>query len=136
MCERMAGERIPEEVRRFLANHVNSVEQLEVLLLLRRTADRDWTAAQVADELRIDRASARRRLYDLHRAGLVGLYTSGTEGRFRYDPSDAHAEAVDRLADIYVTHRVAVITFIISKPLDEIRSFADAFRIRGKEEED
>lgn len=39
---------IPAEVRRFLAAEIESVKQLEVLLLLRGIADKHWTADEVA----------------------------------------------------------------------------------------
>ena len=34
---------IPEPVKRLIAEHITSVEQLEILLLFRRRADRTWT---------------------------------------------------------------------------------------------
>ena len=35
---------LPDEILRFIADHVETVDQLEVFLLLRRHADRSWTA--------------------------------------------------------------------------------------------
>lgn len=39
---------VPAEVRRFIAAEIESVGQLEVLLLLRGAADKNWTADEVA----------------------------------------------------------------------------------------
>jgi hypothetical protein len=41
---------------------------------------------------------------------------------------------VARLAGTYRERRVAVITLIVSKPLESVRAFSDAFRIRKKED--
>ena len=38
----------PEAVRSFILEHINSVEQLEVLLLLKNQPDREWTAEAVS----------------------------------------------------------------------------------------
>ena len=39
-------------------------------------------------------------------------------------------QAVVRLAKDYAERRVTVITLIFSKPVDKLRTFADAFRLR------
>lgn len=39
---------VPAPVRRFIAGHIESVGQLEVLLLLRAAADKQWTTDEVA----------------------------------------------------------------------------------------
>jgi len=126
------SEGITEEVRSFLLQHVDSVEKLEVLLLVRSQPDRDWTADQIAAELRTDPRSARLRLDDLRGSGLVAAGEAGA----RYLPrTPALARAVEATASAYRTHRVAVVTLIFSRPTERIRSFADAFRLR-KEEDD
>lgn len=123
----MTDANLPPRVQRFLLAHIDSVEKLEVLLLLRGHADRSWTGGGVAQELRIAEESARHRLDDLCGRGLLSC-----EGdSFRYAPgSGADAQAVDELASTYALRRVSVISFIFSQPMDRIRSFADAFRIK------
>jgi hypothetical protein len=50
---------------------------------------------------------------------------------FRFDPRTTElAQAIEELARAYADRRVTVIGLIFAKPLDKIRSFADAFRIR------
>ncbi|WP_240481198.1 hypothetical protein [Sandaracinus amylolyticus] len=105
-----------------------SVEQLEILLLLRGHAERDWNAEEVAKELRIASISAGNRLADLAARGLL---TEASPGRFRYAPNDpAMHAAVEGLAKVYPERRVSVIEIIFSKPNDVIRTFADAFKLR------
>jgi hypothetical protein len=44
------------------------------------------------------------------------------------------AAAVGDLAATYAERRVAVITLIASRPMDNVRAFSDAFRLRKKED--
>ena len=43
-------------------------------------------------------------------------------------------QAVRVLERLYQTHRVKIISRIFSKPPDAVRNFADAFRLRRKDE--
>jgi hypothetical protein len=60
------GERgVPTSVRGFIASHIVSVAQLEVLLLLRAAADKQWTATEVARALVTQQDAAAGWLEDL-----------------------------------------------------------------------
>jgi hypothetical protein len=121
---------IPDEVARFVTKHIDSVEQLEVLLLLSGSSDRQWSAAGVAQELRIAPESAAYRLTDLAARGLLET-DGGTEPLYRYRPRSGVADqAVSGLAQAYRERRVSIINLIFSKPLDKIQTFADAFKLR------
>jgi hypothetical protein len=112
---------------RLIARHISSVEKLEVLLLLRRTRT-TWSGSAVATELRIDAGSAGNRLRELEAEGFV---RPSDEGHI-YDARGEVDRDVEQLAREYAERRVAVITAIFSAPRDELRAFADAFRVRGK----
>ncbi|MBN1203747.1 MAG: hypothetical protein JXB05_02340 [Myxococcaceae bacterium] len=130
----MSDAGIPQRVQRFLSMHIDSIEKLEVLLLLRARADREWTAHEVSMELRITEASAEARLEDLSARRL--LVSSGSPPSYRYSPaSPEDAQSVSELQDTYSTRRVSVISFIFSKPLDKVRGFADAFRLKRDKDE-
>jgi DNA-binding IclR family transcriptional regulator len=105
------------------------VGQLEVLLLLRAAADKEWTANEVARAVVTQPPSALGWLRQLVADGLV----TQTGERFRYGPRDLAAErAVDQLADSYAKYRVAVVGLIFSKPSEDVRAFSEAFRLRRK----
>ncbi|SEU34086.1 hypothetical protein [Stigmatella erecta] len=131
----MSDAAIPPRVQRFIATHIDSIEKLEVLLLLRAHTRREWTAKDVSLELRITEASAVARLKDLTaRRLLAELSTS--PATYRYYP--ASAEDAQDIADLQATYslrRVSVISFIFSKPLDRVRGFADAFRLKRDKDE-
>ena len=121
---------IPNDVAQFVAEHIHSLEQLEVLLLLRASAPREWDGATIARELRFDPGSAAKRLADLAARGLATAIDEA-KGTYRYEPVPPEQDdLVRRLAEAYDQRRVSVITLIFSKPSDTIRSFADAFRLR------
>lgn len=125
---------IPGHVERFIADHINSVEQLEVLLLLHDRSSEEWTAATVARELYIDPGSAGRRLADWQARGLLSV-TEAPEPSYRFAPRDSEFQRTVRdLASSYAERRVTVTNLIFSKPTDHISVFADAFRIRPRED--
>jgi hypothetical protein len=119
---------ISEPVRRFIAQHVHSAAQLEVLLLLRAVPDREWSIQDVARAQVSTPDMAEALLQDLTARGLVSA--AGDPRRYRYAPSRAQATVIDELAEAYATRRVAVVGLIFSKPSSAVMGLADAFRIR------
>jgi hypothetical protein len=116
-------------VRRFIASHIVSVAQLEVLLLLRAAADKEWTAGEVARALVTQPEAAAGWLQDLHGRGLA----TESGDRYRYAPSGGEEErTVDALAESYAKYRVAVIGLIFGRPSEGVTRLADAFRIRRR----
>jgi hypothetical protein len=120
-------EEISEPVRRFIAQHVHSAAQLEVLLLLRAVPDREWSIHDVARAQVSTPDMSERMLEDLLARGLLAR---GTAGQFRYAPPDLFVSVIDDLAEAYATRRVAVVALIFSKPSTAVTGLADAFRIR------
>jgi hypothetical protein len=120
---------VPAPVRRFIASHIVSVAQLEVLLLLRAAADKEWTADEVARALVTQKDAAEGWLENLRKLGLA----RHEGGRYRYAPSTRELDrTIDSLAESYANYRVAVISLIFARPSERITSLADAFRIRRK----
>jgi hypothetical protein len=125
--------RLSEDVHRFLYQNIDSVEQLEVLLLLRRLPDRGWTAEEVARELYSHPSSILHRMTSLAGRGLLRELEPAC---YQYAPRSTELhDTVTRVAETYRERRVAVITLIASKPIENVRAFSDAFRLRRKKEE-
>jgi hypothetical protein len=126
----VASEDIPQDVVRFLAEHIDSVVQLEVLLLLQSRLSSAVAAPEVAGTLRISPEWTEAALAKLARAGI--LVSEGVN--YRYAPSTPEmAATIERLAAAYEDRRVTVISLIFSKPPDPIKQFTDAFRFRKEE---
>ncbi len=127
---------LPPQVQRFITAHIDSLEKLEVLLLLRTRRERAWSAEAVSRELRITESSASKRLRDLDAGGLV-VSDGASPPSFRYDASRSEVEQdVAQLAEAYTERRVSVISFIFSRPLENVRGFADAFRLKRDKDDD
>lgn len=117
-----------------IAEHIHSVEQLEVLLLLRSQPEREWTAAEVSQELSSHPHSVETRMLDLRARGFVASREGEQEFVFRYAPVSGLDHVVEGLARAYAIRRTSVINLIFSKPIDSVRTLADAFRLRKPEE--
>lgn len=122
----------PAAITHFIDQHIESIPQLEALLLLRRESQRHWTAGEVAKELYLPAAVANALLADLARGHLAELAVPA-ESRYVYQsPNTETDRLIDELAANYRDRRVAVVSLIYSKPLHKVQTFADAFRF-GKE---
>ncbi len=126
----MAGE-IPGDVLRFINANIESVGQLELLLLIRDGRDRDWSAVEASRALASSPESTALRLADLDDHGLVARREGPDGARYRYRPSSPAVDAtIGALADAYARRRTTVIKLIFSQPNERVTSFADAFRLR------
>lgn len=126
----MASEEIPQPVRRLIAEHIESVVQAEVLLLLHAQAPAPASADFVATQLRVDHAWAQAQLDNLCLRGLLRC-SDPPQRLYHYAPASPDLDsAVTGLAQAYENRRVTIINLIYSKPPDAIRNFADAFRLR------
>lgn len=118
------------EARRFIAEHITSVAQLELLLLLRTTPDEWWSSDALARELRMEASWMEGTLGTLHAKGLCAR-SHDAPIRYQFAPaSPALEQAVTIVARAYILHRVSIIEAIYSKPSASIRVFADAFKLK------
>jgi hypothetical protein len=126
----VAGQ-LPEHVERFITDYVDSVELIEVLLLLKRSRTTEWTAPEVAERLYTSPGSAANRLEALRASRLAAVNEAVKPPSYRFAPATADLErTVNDLEREYATRRTSVINFIFSRPSSNLRVFADAFRIR------
>lgn len=123
----MTQENLPPALKQFIEQHIESVPQLEALLLLRREPEREWTAAEISKELYIPEEASATLLADLDRRGLATVMSPGLRSTYR-SRSEEENRLIDELANVYRERRVAVISLIYSKPLHKVQTFADAFR--------
>lgn len=120
-------DKIPESVTRVIAEHIDSVAELEAILLLRRTRDREWTADAAGAGLYVSTTVAEHVLSVLAARGFF----ASTSGMYRYAPATPQIEAaVDELAAAYSAQLVTVTHLIHSKPSRGVRQFAEVFDLR------
>lgn len=124
---------LPDDVSRFLHQYIDSVEELEVLLLARMSPGRSWSSPEMARELYSHPSSISQRF---RRLGNHGLLRETSPGVVQYALRAELDAVVARLADMYRERRVAVISLIATKPLENVKAFSDAFRIRKPREDE
>jgi hypothetical protein len=121
----MSAELVPDDVRDLIQRHIDSIAQLEALLLLRTHSSESWTAASVAKRLYAPEGEIVRALVRLCADGFV----KREDATYRYECAAEKRDSVDRLADAYSRHLIPVTNLIHAKPRN-IRQFSDAFKFR------
>lgn len=107
---------------------IDSVPELEALLLLRQHRCNSWTAIELAKRLYIDPEQTRALLAELNRKQLV-QFISGEPEACCYQPRSPETDAViARVEAVYRHEIVRISTLIHAKPSAAIRDFARAFR--------
>jgi hypothetical protein len=118
---------LPGTVSQFIIRHLDSVAELEALLLAQSTPDEAWTVAALASRLYIKDAEAVAVLEALHRRGF--LRHDGDA--YRYAPASEHLRVgAEALATAYPRFLIPITSLIHGKPRSALRDFADAFRWR------
>jgi predicted transcriptional regulator len=126
----VSSEGPPAGVLAFIDQHIESIEQLEVLLFL-HAQERARTTAEIFREIQSSQASVNIRLKQLEAAGLI---IHEAIGQYRMNRSDeALQKTLDELSRCYRTMRVRIIEAIYTRRSDAVRSFADAFKLKKKE---
>lgn len=127
----MSGTEFSEELLVFVVQHLQSVQQFELLLFLRASGPNKITAADAGREIRTSERCAAAWLKELTESGLLQASGHGTDRRFVYAPTDPHlTNCVDALATEYRVRKWKVIDLICSRPKIRAVLFAGAFRIK------
>ena len=131
----MTSHEIAVDLHQLLQDHVETYEQLEVLLLFAGRSGEAWTTAEVADAAKLQTPTASEALEDLSRSGVLERTESG--GVARFVVCAARARAVDRLGEAYQRDRLGVMNLMTANALDRVRTsalraFAKAFLL-GRE---
>jgi hypothetical protein len=121
---------LSDQLTQFIRDRLPSLEQIEIVLLLRRDPARAWTAPEVAGNLATPPESTAMRLFLLASNGVVLFDGSSGLPRYRYAagiPEGVMAE----LETAYTERRENLIAIVGggSTP-DPLRSFADAFKLK------
>lgn len=124
----MANNPVSQELLRFTARYIHSVEQLEILCLVSSNPAKYWSVAEVLHEVQ----SAEQSISScLKRFEEDGFLVSRKEGKFQFSPTQPSlADSVRDLSKTYRERRVTIVEMIYKKPSDPIQDFAEAFRFK------
>jgi len=117
---------ISERVLRFIADRIDTVPELEALLLLWQDPDKRWRVEEIAQRLYVTPDAAASILRALHMRQLAAA--EGQSPVYRY--SSAWDESGRLMAEVDETYRhnvVRIATFIHSGGSSAVREFARAF---------
>ena len=120
------------EAQEFIERAVDTVHQLEILALLRRSPDRFWRADEIAAALSVMTTAVASGLSGLHAKGV--LAADGVNPvAYRYEPRSVVLHAgVESLVAAYETDPLPVIKAVLNKPPRALRTFSDAFLFRRR----
>ena len=121
----MSVDPISEDIREYITRHVDSIAQLEALLLLRSQPNESWDLLKLAQRLYISEPEVSHALAHLIDARVVSV----NDRIFAYEPAPDIRDIVERVADTYRRHLIPVTDLIHSKP-SRIHQFADAVKFR------
>ncbi|HZR34854.1 MAG TPA: hypothetical protein VFA75_05725 [Nevskia sp.] len=119
-------EELPEDVAAFLMRHIDSVPQLEGLLLLWESAGQPWSGEELAARLYLRGESVQPLLAGLVRRRLIEPAADG----FVFPADSPQAGLVARVAAAYRANLIQAAGLIHSKASSAVREFAQAFRIK------
>ncbi len=103
---------IPRALENFVIKNVHSIEQLDILLLLRKRHQEELTIKAIEAVIRTNAKSIAARLEDLFARSLLTKKCLGGESYFRYATTEESDAFVDELARFYETHKHAIIELI------------------------
>jgi hypothetical protein len=118
---------IAPRVLKFVSENLDTVPELEALLLMSESGDRAWTDVELGSRTYVSPQAARLVLEALCRRGFVTADASA----FRFAPSTAeNRELIQELAAAYRLHLIPLTTFLHSKGTSSVKEFARAFDMK------
>lgn len=132
---------LPEDVRALLHEHIETYEQLEVLLLLRRERYEDWTIAALAARLHVREELIGSAVERLESGGWVATVSGVGAVRYAYRPGSSGLDAAaGRLEREYAEQPIRIIQLMSANAIERVRTaalhtFADAFVLNNKDKD-
>jgi hypothetical protein len=120
----------PPAVLAFVAEHVRTLAELQLLMAVVQSADRWWDAASAAGEIGMSAAEARAALDRFAAHNLLDIRITG-DLRYQFRPGTPElGEASEAVVEAY-RRRPLDLARLVERPARRgVADFADAFRIR------
>ena len=120
------------DVDRFILGRIDSIPQLEALLLLFQELSVSWTVSRIARRLWIHTEDARSILQELMRDQLV-MRTGGDGEHYKYQANPDNDRLLRAVAESYRTDTVRISRMIHAKP-SSMRHFTRPFSVNDEEQ--
>lgn len=129
----MPDDLIPEEIKQFLIENIDSIAELEGLLLLRSNPDELWNSNALGQRLYATHEQIENVLARLQTLGFLATKGDNPTTYFYKPRSAGLAQTVDQIAEVYSKYLIPVTNLIHAKSETRIQEFADAFKLRKKD---
>ena len=129
----MSRPAINSEVLQFLDQHVHSIRQLELLLLICSSAHA-WSVKEAAKALYSSQNSTQAWLEEFK---LQGVLTCDADSKYLYHPeTSAFKKVISQLAEEYKVRPLKVVEAILNRSTNQMMSFLHAFQIKKEGSDD
>jgi hypothetical protein len=121
---------IPEKLKRFLTNYIDSIAELEAMLFLRQYPNRSWSCRLVAEWIYLSEEDTASLLAKLTKKGLITA-DEMSPASFQYKPHNQEvAQLLDQLAEMYGKYLVPITNLVHKKSLRNIEGLSKAFKFK------
>lgn len=121
----------PEEVKRFLDEHIESIDQLEILRVLSEDPQRAWSTGDLAKAVQAPSSTVATQVAALLARGLVVTAAQGTTILFRHGQLTPQLTTeLDHALQLYRERPVTMIRMVYARANERLKAFADAFKLR------
>jgi hypothetical protein len=122
-----------EQIDRFIVDKIDTVPQLEALLLMWRNRPRQWSSDQIARDLYISPELAVAELHHLDQRELITIVPGTSEAyTLNLEPED-RPQMLAAIEEMYRRELVRMSNLIHAKAPRSMRDFASAFRFKKEE---
>jgi hypothetical protein len=124
------NDELSEKLKSFVTTCIDSVEQLQVLILLLEDTGKGWRVNEIAQRLRSVDSSITKRLEDLYVRKVIRRNSS--------DPSEYAFELIQpefrdvifELATVFKARPYKIVDLIYERPREAIRAFSETFNFK------
>jgi predicted transcriptional regulator len=121
---------IPKEIQQFILKYIDSVAELEALILMRTKPDKKWSAEELSRELYVEKSVAQKLFGRLAAKDFIDN-AQASPALYQYRPKSEELEQmIELMVGIYSQYLVPITNLIHSKTESRIQEFADAFRLK------
>lgn len=123
---------IPPAVLQFILKRIETVTELETLLIMSAEPAREWTVDDIAARIYSAVPTAAAVLQALQERRLIA--SDDTRHRFRFSPAtEAEKDTVAQTAQVYRTQLIPITKLIHGKASTPVQEFARAFSLKKED---
>jgi hypothetical protein len=128
------SDRLSPDVVEFVNETADSIERLELLVMLIESPDQWWDAVSAGHAVGVDPATTQRDLEHLATHNLLAVNLGSTVS-YRYEPGNATVRAISQaFAAAHRNNPRALYRLVVGRQNRAVRDFANAFRVRRNDD--